>query len=426
MQIITVTEHHDWRTENLAEESLPEGNHNYNFQKRDDNLTCFSFSNNPENNFFQIQTNYYIGIDWIDQQRTKAIYVEPKLNKTAPETDFTKMLFDCLKHPETAKHIKNLYEIKWNVPQIEITQEQDLLTPFLLIEFLGVLKQIVKKGLKKSYYKTEQNLYGKIKGKIQVAKTIKLNVVKHRTLENICTFDIFGIDNQENRILKKALIFVKKYLPQYPDLLKADYLVNTLNFISPAFEKVSSDISIRDIKNFKSNAFFKEYDEGLRLSKLILKRFGYNISKKKGELVKTPPFWIDMSALFEFYVLSLLKDRFGNSVIPKFGDRSNELDYLLNDDTYKMVIDAKYKSVDKKGVSSKDVRQVSGYARMRKVHKKLELETPQLIDCLIIYPNQKKGKDNLHDVDLREKELKKYHGIYKLGVKLPTKSKENQ
>lgn len=409
--------------------SLCEEKYERIFRSEKKNLPCFELKKSKnERGGYLLNTHYYIGVDWIDDSNLNAIYIEPKLNNEQ-ETDFTKMLFHCLKHTETAKHVKDLYVIKWKEKEIEIKQEQDLLTPFLLAEFLGVLRRIVRKGLKKSYYKVERKLNGRVKGKIQIAKTVKYQAAKQRTLENICTFDVFGIDNQENKVLKKALLFVKRYLPQFFAKNEIGYLQETLTFISPAFEKVSSDITVREIKNLKSNTFFKEYDEGLRLAKLILKRFGYNISKKADDKIKTPPFWIDMSALFELYVFDLLRSRFGKDVEFQFNaDKGNKLDYLLNDGEYKMVIDAKYKlgycnSIKGKQIRSyhEDMRQVSGYARHRKVRNKLKVGSKEMIDCLIIYPDQVKGEVNLIDVNLTETSTDKYEGIYRLAVKLPIK-----
>lgn len=50
------------------------------------------------------------------------------------ETDYLKMLFGCLKHPEVTKEVKELFEIKWDKPEIEIDQKQDLLTPLLVVQ----------------------------------------------------------------------------------------------------------------------------------------------------------------------------------------------------------------------------------------------------------------------------------------------------
>lgn len=103
-----------------------------------------------------LHTNYYVGVDWLKNNDT-AIYVAPKLNEATRETDYFKMLFSCMKHSEIAEHSKGLYEIKFDEPYIEIDQKQDLITPLLMIRYLQVLKSLVRKGLKKSYYRVEQN-----------------------------------------------------------------------------------------------------------------------------------------------------------------------------------------------------------------------------------------------------------------------------
>ena len=82
------------------------------------------------------------------------------------------MLFSCLKHPEVAQNTEGLFEIKFENPFIEIEQKQDLLTPLLVVQFLQVVKSIVRKGLKKSYYKVERNLNARVKGKVLVAENV--------------------------------------------------------------------------------------------------------------------------------------------------------------------------------------------------------------------------------------------------------------
>lgn len=155
----------------------------------------------------KIQTRYFIGVDWIG--KNKAIYVEPKLNNGNVQTDYLKMLFSSLSHLELISYVSDLYEIKWNSDAIAIKQQQDLLTPLLIIQYLHIVKHIVRKGLKKSYYKVERNLFGHIKGKINVAQTIKNNAFKNKSLHTYCTYDEFGINGVENRLLKKALVFYK-------------------------------------------------------------------------------------------------------------------------------------------------------------------------------------------------------------------------
>ncbi|HZX57188.1 MAG TPA: hypothetical protein VFE54_00625, partial [Mucilaginibacter sp.] len=237
----------------------------------------------------------------------------------------------------------------------------------------------------------------------------------------------FGLNGLENRVIKKALVFVQRYLPTLNIPHSSEYTTEVLNYIMPAFESVDSEVNINDIKSTKSNAFYKEYDDGLRLAKLILKRFGYNITNtQQHQKIKTPPFWIDMSKLFELYVLGLLKDRFNEDKAHyHYTSRWNELDFLLNSSDYKMVVDAKYKPQYLYKTENEDIRQVSGYARLNSVYQELKKNKNEIIDCLIIYPDQSNGNTNLMDVDLKQLENEHFVQIFTLGVKLPEIEMQN-
>lgn len=386
---------------------------------KDTSLPCYSirkFQN--EENKYSLKTGYFIGVDWVEINHT-ALYVAPKLNHLNKEVDFIQMLFSSMRHSDVAKEINELFEVKWDSPLIEIEQKQDLLTPFLVVEFLSLIKTIVRKGLKKSYYKVERNLHSKVKGKILVDKSIKLNLQQNKNLYTYCNYDEFGLNNKENRLLKKALTFVKRYLPNYAHFNNHKDLQNTFNFINPAFHDVSDEIDLSEIKQSKTNAFYKEYEPAIRLAKQILKRFGYNISNTEKDKIKTPPFWIDMSKLFELYALGLLKDRFNNQVKFQYKHYGNELDFLLKTSEYQMVIDAKYKTIYINGSKNEDIRQVSGYARLRQIYADLGKVKGDVIDCLIIHPDQENGLENLADVNLKANEIPQYFDVYKIGLKLP-------
>jgi len=376
----------------------------------------------------KLELTYFVGVDWIVEEK-QAIYVEPKINQSDCQTNYLNMLFCALRHPEVAQHTDDLFEIKWNKKQISITQKQDLLTPLLVVQFLAIVKQMVRKGLKKSYYKVEQNLYGRVKGKVIVAATIKRNAFKNKPLNTWCSYDEFGLNGLENRLIKKALIFVQRFLPTYPHLNAEQYLEQMMGYIMPAFETVSDEVNIHDILHTKTNPFYKEYKEGIKLAKLILNRFGYNITNTQNDVILTPPFWIDMSKLFELYVLGLLKERFGNDVIYHFKTNGNELDYLLKvDNGYKMVVDAKYKPIyqEDRSWDIENVRQISGYARLIPVYEKLfgtyEEEDPKVIDCLIIYPEALSTPDEKIPPlpeNLKSDIITPFSRFYKMAVKIP-------
>lgn len=391
------------------------------FIKKKENGFCFSLNNN---NGWKLNTGYYVGLTWLDQDK-HALLVNPKLNDKNPlepdniQIDYYKMLFSCLQHSEVANEIEDLFEIKWEEPTILIENKEDVLTPFLIVQFLALVKSIVRKGIKKSYYKVEKNLNSKVKGKVLISNTIKHNLLKNKTLLTYCEYEEFGVNGLENRLLKKTLVFIQKYLPNRLNNTQIHSFKDSFNYIFPAFDLVEDKIEIREIKFTKNNAFYKEYEEAIKLAKIILKRFSYNISNTTIQKIETHPFWIDMSKLFELYTLGLLKDCFGNEVKYHFTHYGNELDFILNSTDKKMVIDAKYKQYQKYKIANEDVRQVSGYARLNKVYNYLEKAYPDSVDCLIIYPDIKEGFNNLKGIDFKKFEIKDYKGVYKVGIKLP-------
>jgi 5-methylcytosine-specific restriction enzyme subunit McrC len=375
----------------------------------------------------KVKAGYHIGVDWISENKS-AVYVQPKLNNNSRNTDYLKMLFSALKHAEVANYTEGLFEIKFDKPYIEIEQKQDLLTPLLVVQFLQIVKTIVRKGLKKSYYKVDNNLNSKVKGKIVVSKTLKNNILKNKITHTVCQYEEFGYNSLENRLLKKALLFVQRYLPTFKMKESQIYANKVFNYILPAFEHVEDTINLNDIKHTKTNAFYKEYEEGLRLARLILKRFGYNITTvDKKDKVRTPPFWIDMSKLFELYVLGLLKDRFKNQIDFQVGGNYGDVDYLIKFEGNKMVVDAKYKTYYneefrgliqwKRDSIAKDIRQLSGYARDKSILDKLGVAYEIIPDCLIIYPDQ--NADEQLKVNLKETEITQFVQFFKTAIKLP-------
>lgn len=389
------------------------------FKKKED---CKCIEITQDNTSKKLNSSFYIGTDWLLKNEF-AIYVAPKLNDETQQTDYLKMLFSCLRHSDVAAHTKYLYEIKFEEPFIEIEQKQDLLTPLLVIQFLEVVKTIVRKGLKKSYYKVEQNLNAKIKGKVLVAQTLKHNIIKNKPTKTFCQYDEFGFNSKENRILKRTLLFAQKYLALFPEYSKLASPVT--NYCLPAFHEVDENIDLKTLKGITHNSFYKEYKEALHISSLILKRFGYNIKeidKLNNKTVKVPPFWIDMPKLFELYVLGLLKDRYFNHIKFQIQGTYGQPDFVFVTDNEKMIIDTKYKrKYQQEKYQAEDIRQLSGYARDTKVLSRLgyttEAEQDKVVDCLIIYPDQT-ASDKLAD-NLKEKPIDGFTKFYKLAIKLP-------
>jgi len=423
----------------------------HNISSKSFNKSSYRFIFNRSADSYEIKADYCIGIDWVGNTG-KFIYVEPKINSNTSdifsnqlddeyldvpkgtsektgliyELDYLNMLLQTTAVPESNAEVKDLVQIDWDSQQIGIEQQEDKLTPFLIVRFLQSLKAIVKKGLKKDYFKVQENLNNRIKGKILVSQHIKQNIFKNRITSTYCEYQVYAEDHLENRFLKKVLRFVSSYVENHKTLFSKTYksLDEAIRYCRPSFEFVSDTLRENELKHIKYNPFFSVYRDAINIGGYILKRFAFNITQTSTNLVSTPPFWIDMPRLFELYVFS--KMMIDNSLDKKhvnyqFSTYGNALDILVSKEGFQMIIDAKYKLQYKTGHLHQDIRQVAGYARLNKVRDKLNINEDRNIDCLIIYPDLKNGIDNfsLDSIIQNREPILAYHKVYKLGVKLP-------
>jgi 5-methylcytosine-specific restriction enzyme subunit McrC len=394
-------------------------------QRGENKTYCYNiFYTESETNPYRFETSYFVGVDWIVENELP-IYVYPKLDKDNTEVNYVKMLFDVLKEPENYNHLDQLCEINFEKPTIAIEQKQDLLTPLLLIQYINILKKIVQKGLKKTYYTVTKNLNAKVKGKILINETIKKNHFNNKMLYSYCQYTEFGINSIENKVLKKALAFSIAAMQNIKGI-DISSLNGLVNYIKPAFVNVDSEVNIEELKSIKPNKLYKEYEQALKFARHILKRYGYNISTANSTVINTPPFWIDMSKLFELYVFSKLKERFTHHKEVTYHKKFNYLepDFIVNSNNgvTKMVVDAKYKPQYKDGkISTEDIRQISGYSRLTTVYEFLNFEEDKIIDCLVIYSNQSANRMDFKGENFNIEEEKGYNRFYKIGIELPVK-----
>lgn len=456
--------------------SIDKNEQNYFLDCRQNKIYPYSVKRKDEN-IFVLKADYYIGLDWLvtgkkyvnvvpkinakllevfqnsldipaekefdakkevedDEKAKREIEEVAKKNTDVSKLDYIKMLLDVYAANLTEKEIGNLVTIYWDTEKIKIEQKEDQLTPFLVVQFLNLLKSIVRKGLKKSYYKVQENLTNKVKGKILVGTHIKQNIFKNRMTKTFCEYQVFGEHNTENKFLKKVFQFCTSYVqnsPIFTDKTKVE-INNIINYCRPAFELIKDDLQETQLHHLKYNPFFKEYKEAIKIGNYILKQFAYNISSTSANEIETPPFWIDMPRLFElyFYQKLLKANNFDRGKINyQFSTFGNSLDFFINNGKDSIVIDTKYKLHYKRGHIHSDIRQVSGYARLRKVRNEVKKSCPDwdensLVNCLIIYPEIERQKDFNYSLDFLSKicgnpenEIKAYQKVYKLGIALP-------
>ena len=341
------------------------------------------------------------------------------------------MLTEALKETDNTEHLDGLLHIDFSAKPIPLEEKEDMLSPFIVAQFLMALKKAVRKGLRMSYYLVSANLNSKIKGKILVGQNVCKNLSTGKgqsfsPFDQFCKFQEYGINSEENKILKKALSLSSHILSTYRGGLDISSLKKTIAYIYPYFRGVGDDCDLSKVDSFKANPIFKDYYKALEYGILILKRSSYGFNRSSKHIDSTPPYWIDMSKLFELYVYRELR-----RLYPKPGEvnyhvqlRWRELDYLLSPQNgTPMVIDAKYKPrYHYSEPDIEDIRQISAYARMEGVYKKLRLPEDRIIDCLIIYANQACPStipDRLDNLDMPG--VTGYAKFYKIGISLPVR-----
>jgi 5-methylcytosine-specific restriction enzyme subunit McrC len=363
--------------------------------------------------------SYYIGVDWL-QEKTSCIVVRPKIKNL----DYVKMFVHCLKHPTTFEFLKDAYYFDSKKEKIPIDTAEWDLTPFMIVHFIALVEQITEQGLEKNYIVVEDNLNSKIKGKIVFAQQLKKNIVVRREDRIYCRFQEYSVNCLENRLLKKTLLFIKRYSAKYlggkyPELIRKE------NQILAQFENVEAEISYSEIQRVKVNALYKEYVEAVELAKQILKHFGYSYKKAGDKVKELPPFRIDMSKLFELYVYSLLEEAYPKSIQYQEYGKYGYVDFLKKDE--ELIIDAKYKKIydsEKNEYEIDDIRQLAGYARDWGVLKKLGVcNSEKVVNCIIIYPDNKNSAESFENTKLlsEDNKIEQFTKFYKCGIKLPVK-----
>ena len=325
-------------------------------------------------------TSYVIGAQWIDEQ--ESLVITPKVG--CDRIDFLHLFSGCLQSGIEAKALSKIYEIDLDQPRIKAPELQSVLSPLIIVHFLSVVREVLRAGLKKDYVQREENLK-KVKGHIAILRHERTNVLRKRPDKVYCRYQEYSVDIPENRLLKKALIF-----------------------------------EMSELKHFKYQKLFRTYSEAIRLAQMILRRYDYSLTNIESKEEAYPVFWLDMSLLFEHYVLGLLREAYGDKVKYQAKGHTGRPDFICHDPI--LVMDAKYIPRFNGGgkINSYIIRQLSGYARDRKLFKELP---SQPIRCLVIYPELGKAENPFLGKAIEELLLEEEEtawGFYRFAVPLPT------
>lgn len=358
--------------------------------------------------------SYVIGAQWFDEQ--EALIITPKAG--CDRIDFLQLFSRCLQSSSELESFSRIYEIDMEAPRIKAPELQSVLSPLIVVHFLSVVREIIRGGLKKDYVCQEENLK-KVKGQIVVLRNDRMNVLRKRPDKVFCRYQEYSVDIPENRLLKKALIFVNQILQGFPKNKSRQTLEHALKHCLASFAYVSDEIEVWEIKHLKYQKLFHIYSEAIRLAQMILRRYDYSLTNIQRQDEDCPVFWLDMSLLYEHYVLGLLREAYGDKVLYQQQGNTGYPDFVCQDPL--LVMDAKYipRLGEKTKIDSYIIRQLSGYARDRKLFKERPEEP---VRCLVIYPEEGQVENPfLGRVigELLQPEEREVWGFYRVAVPLP-------
>ncbi len=363
-------------------------------------------------NDWTVKASYYIGIDWLIEKDLFAV-VEPKIEGV----DYMELFSSALSitTDKEVEYFSNYYGIKFDCQKIKTDSEiVDCLTPLMVIHYIALLQILVKGGLKRGYVHREENLHSKIKGRILFQKHLRKNLLAKREDRIFCGYNEYSVDIPENRLLKKALLFAEKALDSWRSLQKDrqkglyQEIKNSIAEIKLAFEHVSSDIQISEVRNVMTNKLYKTYKEAVNLAKKVLQKYDYSFSAAGKKQAETYPFWIDMPRLYELFVYSRLKEKYGDQLeFQAEGSHGTAVDFILKNEG--LILDAKYKpryENNSKTDVIEDIREISGYARDMTIRRKFgEVLKNKIIPCVVIYPGNSDMESNLKNDSFQQKDI---------------------
>ena len=297
--------------------------------------------------------SYVIGAQWFDEAKTMPLVVTTKHG--CDRIDFLKMFSVCLNSGIEAKAFSRIYAVDLDAPRIKAPELKSVLSPLIVTHFLSIVREIVKRGLKKDYVQCEDNLR-KVRGRIDISRNERMNILQKRFDKVFCCYQEYSEDTLENRLIKKALVFSQQVLQIAGNSESLLSLQHTIHECLSAFGNVGDQIEVWEVKAIKHHKIFKEE--------------------------YSPVFWIDMAMLYEHYVLGLLRDAYGEKIHYQVHGHTGYPDFVCY--SPRVVLDTKYIPRFEYGnLDTYIVRQLSGYSRDKWI---FPTKPESNIPCVIIYP----------------------------------------
>ncbi|MBO7578961.1 MAG: hypothetical protein J6T43_08260 [Prevotella sp.] len=366
-------------------------------------------------------SSYYIGLSEINGQH---IEVLPKLENL----DFMSLFSFALLYQPSSEYFSSCYDINWENEIFASTELYNILTPLLVMQYLNILDKLVGKGLKRDYITIEDNLHSKIRGKLRPISNWRKNELKKKEDYFYCQYQVFSANIPVNRLLKKALdislLLLGNVRSRSSNMTGLAFLSSKMKLIE-AFRDIDSNIRLESVRNYKFDKLNMYYSEAIKLANCIIRHQDNALTDCSGKK-KVPLFWIDMSRLYEVYVLGILQTHYPDKILFQVkGSYGTQCDYLHIGEG--IVLDAKYKlwyssyNGRRSHVDSMiaDIREISAYARDEHFLSLMKNDVSTPI-CIIIHPDEE--TTNLGTVlsdSVKNNKVEGYKDFYRLSIDLP-------
>lgn len=330
-----------------------------------------------------IRARNYVGV--LQMPSGRQLQILPKIHATKVDSRaaMLKMLKTMREFPSKSFDATNLGSSKMSMFEIYIKL------------FLKEVSLLVRKGLKSDYRQLEENVRF-YKGKMNFTRQLTINHVHKERF--FVTYDEYGIDCAENRILKKALLKIIGVATDGKNRKEARRL---LEYFEGATESNAVAKDFASIFDSRKNG---HYQIPLGWARLLLN--DSNVSNTTGNL-NTQSLLFSMNQLFESYVGKIIEHHLGEKWEISL---KGPIEYLFESGSFRLIpdivvkyqdkrdgrkrtriIDTKWKVLDHKnanfGISSSDMYQMFAYA------KKYSCE-----QVMMIYPLVESLPDGIRDV----------------------------
>lgn len=344
---------------------------------------------------------HYVGAVWLvninDSEQKVPLLVHPKVSDDNRMLDAVSMLDIAIQRPEifeacekaSQEDIFRIFDDQESIDSVDSVAD---ISMFQAAWYLKMLASFCHRNLRQGFIRVDENLTGKVKGKILIEQQLRNNIVRGRADRICCRYETMTIDTLPNRILRYALRLATGLLNQKHSG-QNNSLENIWLWARQAESALSGvalmPVAINDFRDIRYSGSLSNYKSIHALAKALIGNFRLDTSSGKieptGSIV---PFALNMNTLYEAYVGVKLKNAGFENLLSQesmnvpFGKGYNKPfrpDYCSS--CGRLVLDAKYKRYLQ---SSNDER----------ISEDLE----QLLAYSVLVPVAMKNKANIHSM----------------------------